>query len=117
MLFIRYRYVRVFIALLALAWLGVWIGLRPQGPGLIGVILALILTALSWIHPPGVYAWLITPTCPQCGGRLRWSIVQPDDHDPYVEEVRVACPRCGWGQVEFRNFVGPLAAGPAYPER
>ncbi len=116
MLFIRYPYVRWFIALLALIWLGIWIGLRPQGPALIGVILALVMTALAWINPPGVYSWLITPTCPQCGGRLRWSAIQPDDHDPYVEELQVTCTRCGWNRVEFRNLAGPLTAGPAYSE-
>ncbi|GBD09726.1 hypothetical protein HRbin22_01986 [Candidatus Thermoflexus japonica] len=116
MLFIRYRYVRWFIAMLALIWAGIWIGARPQGPALIGVVLALVMTALAWINPPGVYSWLITPTCPQCGGRLRWSILQPDDHDPYVEEIRVACTRCDWSRTEFRNLVGPLTAGPTYPE-
>jgi hypothetical protein len=116
MLFIRYRYVRVFIAFLALLWLGIWLALRPQGPALIGIGLALIMTGLALIVPPGVYAWLITPTCPQCGGQLRWAAVQPDDHDPYVEELRVACTRCGWSRVEFRNLVSPLVAGPAYPE-
>lgn len=116
MLFVRYPYVRWLIAVLGLIELGIGVGLRPQGPALIGVILVLVLTFLAWICPPGVYAWLITPTCPQCGGRLRWSVVQPEAHDPYVEEVRVACTRCGWGRVEFRNRVGPLAAGPTYPE-
>lgn len=116
MLFIRYPYVRWFIALLGLIWLGIWIGFQPQGPALIGVILALVMTALAWINPPGVYGWLITPTCLQCGGRLRWSIIQPDDHDPYVEEIRVVCTRCGWHRVEFRNVVGPLTAGLTYPE-
>ncbi|MCS7251381.1 MAG: zinc ribbon domain-containing protein [Anaerolineae bacterium] len=116
MLFIPYPYVRWWMALLILIWLGIWVGLRPQGPALIGVILALVITALSWINPPGVYSWLITPTCPQCRGQLRWSIIQPDDHDPYVEEVRVVCTHCGWGRMEFRNLVGPLTAGPAYPE-
>ncbi|MBO9362558.1 MAG: zinc ribbon domain-containing protein [Thermoflexus sp.] len=116
MLFIRYRYVRLFIAFLALLWLGVWLGLRPQGAALVGVWLALVMTGLSLIVPPGVYAWLITPACPQCGGRLRWMAVQPDDHDPYLEELRVACTQCGWSRVEFRNRVGPLVARPTYPE-
>ncbi len=116
MLFIRYPYVRWFMALLALIWLGLWIGLRLQGPARIGVILALVMTVLAWINPPGVYSWLITPTCPQCGGRLRWSVIQPDDHDPYAEEIRVACARCNWSQTEFRNLVGPLTAGPTYSE-
>ncbi len=116
MLFIRYPYVRWFIAVLALIWVGIGIGLQPQGPAQIGVILALAATVLAWIHPPGIYAWLITPTCPQCGGRIRWAILQPEEHDPYVEEIRVACAHCGWSRTEFRNRVGPLTAGPTYPE-
>lgn len=60
----------------------------------------LILTAMSWVIPPGIYGWLVRGVCPTCGKRVQWAAVNPENR-PYQEQIVVRCPGCGESTVEW----------------
>lgn len=61
----------------------------------------LVLTAMSWIVPPGIYGWLVHPVCPDCGKHVEWEAVNPPDR-PYQEQIVIRCPGCGKSRVEWQ---------------
>ena len=61
----------------------------------------LILTAMSWIVPPGIYGWLVRGVCPTCGKSVEWAAVQPDGA-PYHEQIVIHCPGCDKSKVEWQ---------------
>ena len=60
----------------------------------------LVLTATSWIVPPGIYGWLLGGMCPTCGKRVEW-VADPPADKPYQERIIVRCPGCGMSKVEW----------------
>ena len=61
----------------------------------------LVLTAMSWIVPPGIYGWLVRPMCPDCGKHVEWEAVNPPDK-PYQEQIVIRCPGCAKSRVEWQ---------------
>lgn len=61
----------------------------------------LILTAMSWIVPPGIFGWLVHAVCPTCGKSVEWAAVQPDGF-PYHEQIVIYCPGCDKSKVEWQ---------------
>jgi len=61
----------------------------------------LILTAMSWIVPPGIFGWLVHAVCPTCGKSVEWAAVQPEGF-PYQEQIVVHCPGCNKSKVEWQ---------------
>lgn len=53
----------------------------------------LVLTAMSWIVPPGIFGWLLYAVCPTCGKHVEWEAVHPDGV-PYHEQIVARCPGC-----------------------
>jgi hypothetical protein len=60
----------------------------------------LVLTAMSWIVPPGIFGWLLHAVCPTCGKSVVWEAVQPEGL-PYQEQIVVRCPGCHKSKVEW----------------
>jgi endogenous inhibitor of DNA gyrase (YacG/DUF329 family) len=52
-----------------------------------------VLTAMSWIVPPGIFGWLLHAVCPTCGKSVEWEAVQPEGQ-PYQEQIVIRCPGC-----------------------
>ncbi len=65
----------------------------------------LVLTATSWIIPPGIYGWLVQGVCPTCGKSVEWAAVNPKDK-PYQEQIVVRCPGCGKSKIEWQYLHG-----------
>ena len=61
----------------------------------------LILTAMSWIVPPGIYGWLMHAFGPSCHHSVEWDAIQPDN-EPYREQIIRHCPECGKSMVEWQ---------------
>ncbi len=97
-----YRYVRWAIVVVAAVIVVVWYLFAFFHPGLI-ILLAvlLILTAMSWIVPPGIYPWLVRGVCPTCGKTVEWAATHADGK-AYQEQIVVRCPGCNKQQVEWR---------------
>ena len=72
----------------------------PAG-ALVLLVFLLILTAMSWIVPPGIYGWLLHAVCPNCGKSVEWAAVQPDGA-PYHEQIVIHCPGCDKSKVEWQ---------------
>ncbi|RMF26758.1 MAG: hypothetical protein D6759_19005 [Chloroflexi bacterium] len=104
MIGLPYRLVRWLILAIGALIIVALLVLRPQDGALVGLVLLLILTGLSAIYPPGLYAWLVHGTCPQCGGRVSWRVDQLPE--PYEEHISVRCTRCDWKRAEF-DWVPP----------
>jgi uncharacterized ion transporter superfamily protein YfcC len=58
----------------------------------------LILTAMSWIVPPGIFGRLLHAVCPTCGKSVEWEAVQPEGL-PYQEQIVI---RCNKSKVEWQ---------------
>ena len=101
MLPLRYSWIRwaiVVIGLVIAAYL--YLSLPPVGMQVLLYFL-LILTAMSWIVPPGIYGWLLRAVCPDCGKPVEWAAVNPPDK-PYQEQIVISCPGCGKSKVEWQ---------------
>jgi hypothetical protein len=61
----------------------------------------LVLTAMSWIVPPGIFGWLVRAVCPTCGKRVEWAAIQPEGL-PYQEQIVIHCPGCGKSKIEWQ---------------
>ena len=102
MLPLRYSSIRkviVFIGLAIAAY--IYIFLPPVGVEVFLYFL-LILTAMSWIVPPGIYGWLVHAICPTCKHSVEWEAVQPDG-EPYREQIVRRCPDCGKSMIEWQS--------------
>jgi hypothetical protein len=97
---IRYDRVRWVITVLTLLFIILFALLRPTGGALILFALLLYLSLGALVSPPGMYVWLIKPTCPDCGGRVEWTVEQGRTN-PYVESLVVHCTECDQRRVEF----------------
>ena len=100
MIRLAYSWVRRVIAVLSLLLLVAAIVAQPTGGGLVLTVLLLLLSFGAAVYPPGIYIWLFTPVCPECGEPVDWKI-QQGSQNPYLERLVVRCPRCGKEKVEF----------------
>ena len=98
---LRYSAVRWAIVAIGAILVAFWyLSIPPVGMQVfLGFLL--VLTAMPWIVPPGIYGWLIRAVCPTCGKRVEWAAVQPDDK-PYQEQLTIRCPGCGKSRVEWQ---------------
>ena len=99
MLGIRYTYVRSVLAVFALALLAAAIFLAKDTASFFVLMVLLVITAMSWINPPGVYGWLVQGTCPYCHGHVVWEVRQ--EPEPYHEVIIARCEDCGRTKTEF----------------
>ena len=98
---LRYSLVRwVIVAIGAVIAVSLYYFFFPVGLQVLLVFL-LILTAMSWIVPPGIYGWLVRGVCPTCGKSVEWAAVHPDGV-PYREQIVVRCPGCDKSKVEWQ---------------
>ena len=97
---VRYSLVRwVILAIGAVIAASLYYFLLPAGlQVLLGFIF--VLTAMSWIVPPGIFGWLLHAVCPTCGKSVEWEAVQPEGQ-PYQEQIVIRCPGCGKSRVEW----------------
>ncbi len=65
----------------------------------------LVLTAMSWAVPPGIYGWLVRGVCPICGRPVEWAAVQPENR-PYDEQIVMRCPTCDKSKIEWQYTSG-----------
>jgi hypothetical protein len=94
----RIRWAIVVIGLSIAAYL--YFFLPPVGVQVLLYFL-LVLTAMSWVVPPGIYGWLVRAVCPICGQQVEWKAVQPDGV-PYREQIVIRCPGCNKSRVEWQ---------------
>jgi uncharacterized ion transporter superfamily protein YfcC len=98
---LRYSHVRwVIVAIGVAIAVSLYYFFFPVGVTVFLVFL-LILTAMSWIVPPGIYGWLVHAVCPTCGKTVEWEAVQPDGA-PYHEQIVIHCPGCDKSKVEWQ---------------
>lgn len=97
---IRYDLARWVIAVLTLLLVILFILLRPTGGASVVLLLLLLASAGAIVYPPGIYFWLLRPTCPECQGQVAWHIKQ-GSQNPYRETLIVRCPDCAKEKVEF----------------
>ena len=97
---LRYDLVRWVIAVLTLILIVLAIILGLTGGASILYVLLLLASAGAVVYPPGVYAWLLKPICPDCRGRVTWAIEQ-GSKNPYIEELVIRCPGCDKEKIEF----------------
>lgn len=97
---LRYGQTRWVIAVLTLLLIILYAILRPTGGASILFILLLLTSAGAVVLPPGIYVWLLKPICPDCRGRVSWTIEQ-GSKNPYWERLVVRCPKCDREKVEF----------------
>ena len=98
---LRYSWIRGVIFAIGVALAAyVYLFLPPLGIQVL-VYFLLILTAMSWIVPPGIYGWLVHAVCPNCGKPVEWAAVQPDGA-PYHEQIVIHCPGCDKSKVEWQ---------------
>jgi hypothetical protein len=101
MLPLRYSLIRwaIFAIGVAIALL-IFFALPPVGLQVL-LYFWLILTAMSWIVPPGIYGWLVHAICPACKHSVKWDAIQPDG-EPYREQIVRRCPECGKSMIEWQ---------------
>jgi endogenous inhibitor of DNA gyrase (YacG/DUF329 family) len=99
---LRYSWIRWVIFAIGVALAAyVYLFLPPLGIQVL-VYFLLILTAMSWIVPPGIYGWLVHAICPTCKHSVEWEAVQPEG-EPYREQIVRRCPECGKSIVEWQS--------------
>jgi hypothetical protein len=67
---------------------------------IVGLAFLAVLTGMAAIIPPGIYGWLIRPTCSNCRGRVEWAAVNPPG-EPYNEQIVRTCRQCETSTVEW----------------
>jgi len=97
---IRSDYVRWVILAIAILIAAIWHQFSPHVGVRAFLGFLLVLTAMSWIVPPGIYGWLVRPTCPTCGARVEWTAVQPNGR-PYDEQIVIRCHGCNQSKIEW----------------
>jgi hypothetical protein len=98
---IRYDFVRLAILFGLGALIVVLYLFLPHSVGVImGLAFLAVLTGVAAIIPPGIYGWLIRPTCPNCRGRVEWAAVNPPG-EPYNEQIVRTCRQCELSTVEW----------------
>ncbi len=97
---LRYSFVRWFIFAIGVAIAAYLHYFFPPVGLQVFLYFLLVLTATSWIVPPGIYGWLVHAICPTCGKTVRWEAVQPDG-EPYREQIVIHCPGCNKSKVEW----------------
>ena len=101
MLPLRYSWIRWAIVVIGLV-IATYLYLFLPPVGIQGLLyFLLILTAMSWVIPPGIYGWLLRAVCPTCGRSVEWAAVNPPDR-PYQEQIVVRCPGCNKSRVEWQ---------------
>jgi len=95
-----YYQVRWFVGFITVV-IAVLLRLLPlESGGLVGFILLLLASAASTVYPPGIYAWLVRATCPECGRKAEW-FIESDVQSPYQEVMGVRCRECDFEKIEF----------------
>jgi hypothetical protein len=97
---LRYDLTRWVIATLTLFIAVLFAVLRPTGGALVLFVLLLLTSVGAIAAPPGIYVWLVAPTCPGCGKRVEWAVEQGRTN-PYQEQLVVSCQNCDWERTEF----------------
>jgi len=98
---LRYSWIRWVIFAIGVALAAyVYLFLPPIGIQVMLYFL-IILTAMSWIVPPGIYGWLVRAVCPTCGKHVEWEAIQPEGR-PYDEQIVIRCPGCAKSRVEWQ---------------
>ena len=99
MLGVRYNYVRSILAIITVALLAAGVFLARDAVSFFLLMVLVVISAMSWINPPGVYGWLVQGVCPFCHGHVVWEIQQ--EPEPYNEVITARCEDCGRRKVEF----------------
>jgi len=97
---LRYDLTRWVIAVLTLILIVLFGVLRPTGGALVFYVLLLLASAGAIAAPPGIFLWLLSPICPECGKRVEWAVEQ-GSVNPYQERLVIRCPGCDREKVEF----------------
>jgi hypothetical protein len=102
---LRYSSVRRVILIIGAA-IAIFLYLSlPPLPVQFALYVLLILTAMAWVVPPGIYGWLMRAICPSCHHLVEWDAVQPDG-EPYREQIVRRCPDCGKSMIEWQYAPG-----------